>query len=292
MKKVKGIILDIDGVIVGEKIGFNSPDPHPDVINALKNIHEQGIAVSLCTAKPHFAIKSIIRSANLNNFHITDGGSVIINSIDNVIVKKHIIDNNAAEKILDMYLKNNVYTEFYTVDDYVIQNSQVFDITSKHTHILQQEPKVVESLLNESISSEITKIMPIALDEKDKERVTALFNQLGSNLTLSWGIHPVALPLQFGIITAPGISKRQGTIDISESSNISFENMLGIGDSKSDWQFIELCKYGAAVENASQELKKLVATKENNCWHIGGHVDENGILEILDAFLGTHFSMN
>ena len=25
MKNVKGIILDVDGVIVGEKIGFNSP---------------------------------------------------------------------------------------------------------------------------------------------------------------------------------------------------------------------------------------------------------------------------
>ena len=34
----KIIILDIDGVIVGEKIGFNSPDPHRDVIEKLKKI--------------------------------------------------------------------------------------------------------------------------------------------------------------------------------------------------------------------------------------------------------------
>lgn len=286
MVKIKGIILDIDGVIVGEKIGFNSPEPHPDVINRLKSIHDQGIVVSLCTAKPHFAIKSIINAANLSNFHITDGGSVIINPIDNVIVKKHLINKNEAAKILEMYLENNVYTEFYTVDDYVIQNNQISDITDKHTHILQQKPKIVQSLSEESLKSEITKIMPIALDEKDKERVTELFKQLGSNLTLSWGIHPVALPLQFGIITAPGISKKQGAMDISESSNVPFENMLGVGDSKSDWQFIELCKYGAAMENAGHELKDLVATKGGDYSFIGGHVDDNGILEILDAFLG------
>ena len=140
--------------------------------------------------------------------------------------------------------------------------------------------------LVETTNNEITKIMPIALDEKDREQVSTLFKQLGIDLTLSWGIHPVALPLQFGIITAPGISKSQGTIDISENADIPFENMLGVGDSKSDWQFIELCRYGAAMENASQDLKNLVATKRDNFSYIGGHVDKNGILEILDFFLG------
>ncbi len=285
MAKIKGIILDIDGVIVGEKIGFNSPDPHPDVIKRLKEIRKQGIFVSLCTGKPHFAIKSIIEAAELNNMHITDGGGVIIDPIDNIIVKKHIIDKATATEVLKMCLENNIYTEFYTVDSYVVQKSQVSDITAQHTHILQQKPKLVDSLLDESAISEITKIMPIALDEEDKKRVSKLFEPFKDKLTLSWGIHPIALPLQFEIVTAPGISKKQGAIDISESTGVSFENMLGVGDSGSDWQFISLCKYGAAPENASQELKDLVMTKGGGNAYIGGHVDENGILEILNNFL-------
>jgi len=43
MNKIKAIILDVDGVIVGEKIGFNAPYPHLDVINKLKQIREKGI---------------------------------------------------------------------------------------------------------------------------------------------------------------------------------------------------------------------------------------------------------
>ncbi len=48
---INAIILDIDGVIVGEKIGFNSPNPHPDVLKALPNVREKDIPIILCSAK-------------------------------------------------------------------------------------------------------------------------------------------------------------------------------------------------------------------------------------------------
>ena len=282
---IKGIILDIDGVIVGEKIGFNSPNPNIAVLDRLKQISASGIPVVLCTAKPHFSITSIINGANLNNYHITDGGGVIINQIENEIVKKHVIDTNLANQVLSMYLDNNVYTEFYTVDNYVVQDNQVCGITKQHSHILQCEPKLVSSLVDESNLSEITKIMPIALNEEDKLRVTELFELLGTGLVLSWGVHPVALPLQFGIITAPNISKKQAAIMIMKKLNIPFDNVLGVGDSTSDWQFIELCKYGGAMENANDKLKELVLSKGNGFSLVGGHVDDNGIIEILDYFI-------
>lgn len=283
-KNIKGIILDVDGVIVGEKIGFNSPNPHIDVINKLKEIRSKGISISLCTAKPHFSIGKIIKEAGLNNYHIADGGSVIINPIENKIVKKYVIDKKAVKEILKMYISNNVYTEFYTVDNYFIQKNQECDITKKHIHILQDNPVVLDNLQEESLKYEVTKIMPIALDEKDQIRVTKLFEEMNTGLTLSWGIHPVANPLKFGIITDAGISKQQGAIEISKNMNVPLKNILAVGDSTSDWQFIELCGYGAAMGNASEKLKELVTTKEKGHFYIGGNVDENGIIEILDYF--------
>ncbi len=284
MKKIKGIILDVDGVIVGEKIGFNSPNPHIDVINKLREIRNKGISISLCTAKPHFSIGKIIKDAGLNNYHIADGGSVIINPIDNTIVKKHVMDKDKVKDILEMYMANNVYTEFYTVDNYFIQESQKCDITPKHIHILQDNPVTLKDITNESIKYDVTKIMPIALDEKDQNRVTELFEKMNTGLTLSWGIHPVANPLKFGIITAPGISKKQGAIEIANNMRVPLENILAVGDSTSDWQFIELCGYGAAMGNASEKLKELVQTKQEGHFFVGGDVDENGIIEILDYF--------
>ncbi|HOZ36657.1 MAG TPA: HAD family hydrolase [bacterium] len=284
MTDIKWIILDIDGVIVGDKIGFNSPDPHPIIIERLRKLHKSGVGISLCTAKPHFAIRKIINDANLNNIHITDGGGVIVDPIDKIVAKKRIIDTHLAQDVLQMCLDNNVYVEFYTVDDYFIQDGKESSITKDHRHILQQEPRLLKSLSVDSVNFEITKIIPIAVDEQDKKRVTDLFQTFAKDLEFSWSIHPAVLPLQFGIVTASGVSKRQGSIDISENSAVAFENMLAVGDGTNDWQFIELCKYGAAMGNGSYELKKLVLAKGKECGFVGGSVNEHGLIDIFDHF--------
>lgn len=281
---IKAIILDVDGVIVGEKIGFNSPYPHLDVINRLKSIRQKGISISLCTAKPHYSIQKIIDDANLNNLHITNGGGVVIDPIDNVILKKHVIDKEISKKVIKHYLDNNAYTEFYSVDEYFIQENQKNELTNTHTHILQREPHIVSSLVDEAQNQDIVKIMPIADNEEDKKRLIGLFELFKDQLTLSWGIHPIALPYLFGIITAKGISKKQAALEIANSIGVKPEEMLGVGDSTSDWQFIESCGYGGAMDNASEELKKLVSLKGKEKSFVGRTVDENGILDIFDYF--------
>lgn len=278
---IKGIILDIDGVIVGEKIGFNSPWPHPAVIEALTKIRRQGIPICLITAKPHFAVSKIIKDAELKNPHITDGGSVIIDPIDNIIVKKHIIDKELATKALELFLQNSIYVEFYTVNDYFVQQNQVSEITQKHQHILQRSPVIVPSLIEEVTKLEITKIMPIAQNIEDSKRVNDIFKPLADKLNLYWAVHPVALPLQFGIVVPDGIDKTAGIKEVGKSLKVSFDELLSVGDSTSDWQFIQLCKYGAAMGNATQELKDLVKSKGTEFSYIAPSVDDNGILDIF-----------
>jgi hydroxymethylpyrimidine pyrophosphatase-like HAD family hydrolase len=283
---IKGIILDVDGVIVGEKIDYNSPWPHPDVIAELKRVKSLGIPITLCTAKPHFSIDKIIEDAGLDNLHITDGGGVIIDPIAGKVVAEYNLDFDSATQVIKKLLEENVYTEFYTVDNYYIQESQVADgITPGHRHVLQQDPVIVDDLVVEAGKQKITKIMPIALNEKDKERVVSIMSQFDDLVKTSWGVHPVILPLQFGIVTAHGISKKEAAISIASSLNIPMSDYLGVGDSPSDWQFIELCGYAGAMGNAKQELQDLVKSKSEGNYIVGNSVDENGIIKILQQFI-------
>jgi HAD superfamily hydrolase (TIGR01484 family) len=280
---VKGIILDVDGVLVGEKIGYNSPYPHPDVLARLKAIKAKGILISLCTAKPYYAVQPIIEGASLRNLHITEGGAVIIDSIDDVILKTHLIDKTLAKQAVQIYLDAGVYVEAYALNEYLVDKSQVSGLTETHAHILQTEPRVVDSLPEAIDDLEICKVMPVAKNQADKPRLIELFEPFKDKLTLSWGVHRIALPHQFGIITAKGISKQQATLEVARYNRIKPEELLGIGDSTSDWQFMEQCGYAATLANGSDQLKQLVVTKKDRSY-IGGSVDSNGVLSIFDYF--------
>lgn len=217
---IKAIILDVDGVIIGEKIGYNSPHPHEDIISALKKIREKGIDICLCTAKPHYSISEEINRPNLHNHHIADAGAVIIDPIDDVIIEKHVLDKSLVKEILQTLQDVNVYVEFYTVGDYFIQKDKVSETTKKHVHILQRDPIMLNDIVAESSQYDVTKIMPIAKDTVDKKRVSDILERFSTKGSISWGIHPIALPLQFGIITALGSSKKEGAEAIIKSLGI------------------------------------------------------------------------
>ena len=159
------------------------------------------------------------------------------------------------------------------------------DITNKHTYILQREPIALSDIVQESTNYEITKIMPIARNPEDKKKVSEILERFSSQVSISWGVHPIALPLQFGIITGKGSSKKEGVEAVIKNLGISFEEVLGIGDSTSDWNFIQLCGYGATLENGTKELKQFLREKGEGKYYISNYsVDENGILDIFKYF--------
>lgn len=280
---IKGLILDVDGVLVGGKQGYNWPNPHAEVLSVLKKLRNDGLIVSLCTGKGTFAIHKMVQDAHLDNVHIGDGGAVVIDPLHNRIIDHHIIDKLLVKQIIQVMQENGIYIELYTKDGYNIQKDMMGEITKKHAAILYQQPHIVESLSDTSDTIEVVKIMPIAKDDGDKKKITDLFARWSATLTLQWGIHPTALPSQFGLITKKGISKRQAAETISRHTGISLGDMLGVGDGMTDWQFMDICGYAGAMGNATGELKEKVLTKGER-GYIGKSVDENGILDILSHF--------
>lgn len=287
---IKGIILDVDGVIIGSKKGYNWPMPHPNVIAALKNLRQQGIIISLCTGKGTFAIKDIVVAAHLNNLHIGDGGAVVMDFLNNAVIDKHVIAGDVAGRVVSTLLRRGTYVEIYTVDGYYVQKDAVGQITTQHTAILGREPLIMVSFDEVIRNQEIVKVMPVAKDENEKQEIIAVFAPFVDTLSLQWGIHPTALPLRFGIITAQNISKKHAALTIAKHTGIPLEQTLGVGDGMTDWNFIELCGFAGIMGNASEDLKHIAATKgEGNYYYIGPSVNENGLLAIFEHFgLGEH----
>ncbi len=280
---IKGIILDVDGVIVGNKKGYNWPYPNKEVISVLKQLRKQKFIVSLCTAKGTFAIKDTVLSAYLDNPHIGDGGAIIIDFIQNKIIEKSLINNDLAVQMVEVFQKNKIYVEIYTPDNYLIQNKSVSSITEKHSAILYKKPIMVDSLLDEIKNLEVVKVMPIPKDSLEKQKVIDLFSPFKDKLSLQWGIHLTALPNVFGSITTSNVTKSKATEKLSKITGIPLKNFLGVGDGMSDWEFIKLCGYKGAMGNSSQELKNKINSETKNAY-IGKSVNENGLLNIFENF--------
>lgn len=280
---IRALILDIDGVMVGEKIGYNTPYPHPDVIRRLRDIRARGIPVVLCTAKPHYSIRPIIASANLTNPHITFAGGIIIDPLQQTIIESHHIPKDIAQKILADCIRRNFYTELYTRDSYYILRSQQSKLTDVHTHILQQAPVLADSLDPIAEHEEIYKILPVVSDETGIQTVNDALAPYRNSIEITWSIHPIANPHQFCNVAPSGVSKRQAALAVLSHLGIDPAEVLSVGDSTSDWNFMELTGFVATLENGQDPLKALVNAK-GDAGFTGGHVDANGILSILDHF--------
>lgn len=285
MNDIKAIILDVDGVLIGTKRGFNFPKVHPKIINRLKQIQNSGITVSLCTGRYHYSVTEIIEAANLDNLHITDNGAILINEIAGKVEGRQVIDKRIALKILQQFEKR-LHAEIYTVENWYIKQNTSTKFMNLRTNIQRKKPVLTDNLLAVAKKlPEINKIILITENQAETKKYNQELKTYSSNVEISWSSHPKLAPKQICLITAPGVSKENAAKKIAKFTSISLKNFLGVGDNMADWQFIKLCGYGAAMGNADNKLKQLVLSKGTRQAYIGKHVDKHGLLDILDHFL-------
>lgn len=167
---IKGIFLDIDGVIVGTKAGINFPYPSQKVIAGLKNYQDRGIPISLITAKTNFSsTRQTIINADLNNYHITDAGAVLINPIENKIGMKFPIDKNVAIEMLKSADSNKFLWEVFTIDNWYAQKGVEEELLVKHEQVLDTPIVRVDNIIEFTRSLEEIIQIKIVYRPEDKD---------------------------------------------------------------------------------------------------------------------------
>jgi HAD superfamily hydrolase (TIGR01484 family) len=284
MKQIKAIVADVDGVMVGKKEGVNFPLPPQEIIRSLKQISARGIPIILCTAKFGYAIKDIAIQAKLSNPHITDGGALIIDWLDDVVVSQSPLNKDTMLEYIHTCLEQDIYTELYTADCYYIQKSQISELTVKRSKLLQMEPQIAESIFDVARHTAVIKIINSSEGSADMPTLESNADKFGNKLNYIWTQHPYITPHKLLIVTAPGVSKQHAAREVMSYLNISFESVLGVGDSESDWNFMQLCNYVATIGSSGGKLQHLAQSKGEDHYFFASSVEDNGMLEALEHF--------
>lgn len=279
---IKAIILDIDGVIIGSKKGVNFPHPSKKVQKVLKKIHDGGVPVSFITAKPTFSAAENIKTVGIDNPHIADNGGTLFNPIKNQIIHSTSIPKKDILKLLSV-LPAKTYVNLFSIKDYYLQKSLKNTFTSRYTKIVEVMPKLTIDLKKVAKNEDIPKINIVAFSDKEKDLLNGIVEKMDGNFSFRWTTHPFISPIRVIVISAKKASKHSGLEMLAKNLKIPTKNFLAVGDTLSDWDFIKVCGYRAAMANAEHDLKEKI-NKSDPKQTIGGDVNRDGIIDIFKYF--------
>lgn len=281
---IKAIITDVDGVMIGKREGYNYPLPTPEVMQAFKILQGKKIPLVLCTGKASYTIENLIRAAQLDGPHIGDNGTLIFNLIQNKTIKKHLLGKNTVKELVKVFAEENLHFAVNTVTDTFVDENSNEEVNTKRAVVLEKKLIEVPSLLQEIDNLEIIKALATLKNPDEIQRAKKLLEPYKDRVNLFWNFHPITGDWEYAVITAKGINKLSAAREVSESLGILLSDVLGIGDTIGDWDFIKDCGYAGIVGQKHPEVLELARGKGDGKYFLAPSVDENGFVKILEYF--------
>jgi HAD superfamily hydrolase (TIGR01484 family) len=281
---IRAVVLDVDGVVVGSEKGNNFPHPGPRVAEALKKMNTNGIHISFLTGKSSHTLIKMVKRLGIDGLHVGDSGAMVSNPVKGTVVYASHVPFEPLMKLLTALEEGNIQTFIFSENAYYSLRKYQSPFTEMYARVIDLEPHVIDSYSDLS-DHDILKVNAIAHNEHDKKVFATIMAQFPSlEIHASpWSQHPALGDARFSMLTKAGISKYSGFKHLVDNLHIDLSEVLGVGDTIHDWEFIEHCGYKGVMANATDELKGKADFNDPHTF-LGGHVDEDGVLNIFKHF--------
>jgi hydroxymethylpyrimidine pyrophosphatase-like HAD family hydrolase len=284
---IRAIITDIDGVLIGNQQGVNFPHPSQQDCATITALQEKGIPVVTCSAKAYFSIEPIlIQPLNMVTLHLSDAGALITDAKLRTQTVLGEIEPNVIADVLKVLTHHNVYFEVYTPTAYYA-TPYATDHQSIYNKRLANLGFLPLPFTDLAKSAEpFIKLYTLPVGNQQNTIVSDIAKSYLDKLSLHWGKNPSEEPELAAFFTAATISKEEGIKKIVERLGIPFDDILSIGDSTNDWNFMKLCGYKATLRNGTDILRNNVVTvKEKDHGYLSDKsIAENGFTDIVNHF--------
>ena len=280
---IKAIVLDVDGVVVGPR---SDQYPHPTrrLTSILQNIQQRGISVSLLSGKTSFIIGETIKHIGLTGFHVADSGAVVFDAIRDVCVFENTIKSSVLQSVIQAFAHTDINLHAFSRHSYVQLRPFEPAFNARYINLIGRPP--ADMSLDSFIDSQATlKLNIYAFNPTQKHQIDEILAQFcEQDFHINpWSLNPGAAGVLIRNVTASGVSKHSGFTKLLEHRGVEAHEVLGVGDTLHDWDFIEHCGYKGVMSNATDELKEKYNLEAPN-QHMGGHVDDDGLIDIFSYF--------
>lgn len=257
MKKIKAIVMDVDGTLTNEKKEI--PEKTKKV---LKKAQANGIRLILASGRPTTGLMKFGKELEMdknNGLFVAFNGSKVINCENMEELFNEPMSVEEGKAVLEHMKKFNVKPmidkgEYMYVNN--VFDNKIHDKTGNEINIIEYESRGGNYKLCEKddlaafVDYKLNKILtagePDYLEAHYKEMMEPFKNKLSCMFTASFYFE----------FTAKGIDKAKALDTVLKDLNISSDEIIAFGDGQNDLSIIKYAGIGVAMGNAVDELKE------------------------------------
>lgn len=251
--KYKAVIADVDGTLI-EPGTLPSHKVSLRLRKAVKSLHKKGIYFGLATGRSLDFVDGLVKPLGIKSLLILDNGAKIYDCLNEIYLHEFYLAEKQVVKVMqDLQVFNDI---IYYVND---SQRSVFETKKKHNF------------------DKVSKIMVLHVVPERAEKIyQTLIKNSQISVTKSISRHdPVAESIH---ITHLNAKKEIALEFVASFLHLKLDEIVGIGDSYNDLEFLSKCGLKIAVGNALPEVKKIAD-------YVVSPYHEDGVAEAIERFI-------
>jgi Cof subfamily protein (haloacid dehalogenase superfamily) len=264
------VVTDIDGTLT-DKDGIIS-----DIdLQALRRIHQAGVAISLCTGRAACGCSQILNQLAIDGYHIFFDGALIANSSQNKAIYSQPVQEELILQVYQIAQANQLTLELFSPTQFFVNHYD--PLADLHGQLMNFNPCLSDLKVICHQATIILGCLPTHVSEE--KRILTLYSGIGENLRFSSTRHPACPDVRFINIIHKEVSKGKALDALMSHLGIQSESVMAIGDGPNDISLLSRAGLAIAMENAPGELKA-------EADYITADVEHNGIAKAINRFFG------
>jgi len=271
-KSIKLVAMDIDGTLLGKTKKLTSYTK-----DILKQAGEKGICLVIASGRTLNAIPEMLFNIEGMAYAVTSNGSSIFRLSDRKRIFGTDLTKEQVNALLEFYKDQEcpmevfIEGEAYAAKDYY-EHPEQFGASPTAVEYVHTTRRPIEDLYA-FVKRHENHIEGINFIVADSERKTAMRKQLEKmdNVYVTSSV-PRYIEVSHG-----DVCKRNAIQWLADELNVHQEEIAAFGDGENDIEMIEYAGFGVAMENGSEDLKRV------SDW-VAPSVEDDGVARVIKEF--------